>query len=127
NSTAKPDNEISRVLQQYPTESRRQTGDSGVPLSANRRHSISSINERGRQLRRPYYLRRLRSHASLISKTTTVTMVVTTIGPANIATSVSIFHRGGWRPDDRSQSLRCDPVSACCALRIVGVPTCPSG
>jgi hypothetical protein len=48
-------------------------------------------NKRGRQLRRPYYLRRLRSHASLISKTMIVTMVVTTIGPANIATSVSIF------------------------------------
>ena len=42
----------------------------------------------------PYYLRRLRSHASLISKTTIVTMVVTTIGPANIATSVSIFSAG---------------------------------
>ena len=50
-------------------------------------------NERGRQLRRPYYLSRLRSHASLISKTTIVTMVVTTIGPANIATSVSISAR----------------------------------
>jgi hypothetical protein len=37
------------------------------------------------------YLRRLRSHASLISKTKIVTMVVTKIGPATIATSVSNF------------------------------------
>ena len=63
-------------------------------MSAKRRHGISSVNVRGHQLRRPYYLSRLRSHASLISKTTIVTMVVTTIGPANIATSVSIFSAG---------------------------------
>ena len=48
----------------------------------------------GRRLTRPYYLRRLRSHASLISKATIVTMVVTTMGPANIATSVNIFSAG---------------------------------
>ena len=47
--------------------------------------------EEAASIERPYYLRRLRSHASLISKATIVTMVVTTIGPANIATSVSIF------------------------------------
>ena len=48
-----------------------------------------------RKLMRPCYLVRLRSHASLISKTTIVTMVVTTIGPAKTAASVSIFQRGG--------------------------------
>jgi hypothetical protein len=76
------------------------------------------INENGRQPRRPYYLRRLRSHASLISKTTIVTMVVTTIGPANIATSVSIFQRGGWRPGEESHSCICEAVSACRAWRM---------
>jgi hypothetical protein len=60
-----------------------------------------------------YYRRRLLSHASLISKTTIVTMLVTKIGPANIATSVSIFfQRGGCRPGDKSHSFTCEAVSA---------------
>ena len=47
-------------------------------------------NSARRQLGRRYYLRRFRSQASLISKTTIITMVVTRIGPANIANIVSI-------------------------------------
>jgi hypothetical protein len=50
-----------------------------------------ALHERGRQLRRPYYLRRFRSQASLISKTTIIAMVVTRIGAANIANIVSIM------------------------------------
>jgi len=37
------------------------------------------------------YLRRFRSQAALISKTTIITMVVTKIGPAKIANIVSIL------------------------------------
>ena len=83
--------------------------------------------ERGRQLRRPHYLSRLRSHASLISKTAIVTMVVSTIGPANIATSVSIFQRGGWRPTEESHSCICEAVSACRARRIILSRSMPGG
>jgi hypothetical protein len=44
--------------------------------------------------RRPHYFSPLRSHASLISKKVIIAMVVSTIGPANIATSVSILSAG---------------------------------
>jgi hypothetical protein len=38
-------------------------------------------------------------------------MVVSTIGPANIATIVSIFQRGGCKLGDESHSFTCDAVS----------------
>jgi hypothetical protein len=51
-----------------------------------------------RKLRRPYYLRRFRAQASLISKTMIIRMVATTIGPDNIANIVSILSPEGQCP-----------------------------
>jgi hypothetical protein len=51
----------------------------------------SPETKEARQLRQPYYLRRCRAQASLISKTTIITMVATRIGAATIANAVSIL------------------------------------